>query len=160
MSVLKSKRGESSAEFLELARKLQAETLDYALKLPKRLTFFLSTEIMRWGHEVYNNVKAGNSIFLAKKSDAEKRRDHWIEANNAIQVLDGKVSLAYDALMRNPERFAENEKDPEKRAEKIRKGKARLDRATASLTALMNETASQIKKIKDSDASRARKLPD
>ncbi len=64
MSVLANDRGESSVEFLDVARRLQAETLDFSLKLPKRLTFFLSTEIMRWGHEVYNHAKAANSIYI------------------------------------------------------------------------------------------------
>jgi len=160
MAVLANKRGESSVEFLDVARRLQAEALNFSLKLPKRLTFFLSTEIMRWGHEVYNHVKAANSIYMARKSDAEKRRDHWIAANNALQILDGKISLAYDTLMQNPEHFGEGERDPTKRANKIRRGKTRLEKATTRLTALINEEAVQIKKIKDSDARRMKNLPE
>lgn len=160
MSVLANDRGESNVEFLDVARRLQAETLDFSLKLPKRLTFFLSTEIMRWGHEVYNHAKAANSIYISRRSDVDKRRDHWIEGNNALQILDGKISLAYDVLMKNPEHFAENERDPKRREEKIRKGRERLEKATKRITALINEEAKQIKKLKDSDASRRKKLPE
>lgn len=160
MSVLAGKRGESVVEFLDVARRLEAETLDFCLKLPKRLTFFLSTEIMRWGHEVYNHAKAANGIYIVRKSDVEKRRDHWIEANNALQILDGKISLAYDTLMQNPDHFAEGERDPTRRDAKIRRGKERLNKATARLTSLINEEAKQISKVRDSDKRREKKLPD
>lgn len=160
MSVLASKRGDSDVEFLDVARRLEAETLDYVLKLPKRLTFFLSTEIMRWGHEVYNHVKAANSVYISRRSDVEKRRDHWIEANCALQILGGKIRLAYDTLTQNPEHFAEGEKDSNRREEKIRKGKERLEKAQRRITSLINEEAVQISKIKDSDKRREKKLPE
>lgn len=160
MSVIASKRGDSDVEFLDLARRIEKETLDYVLKMPKRLTFFLSVEVMRWGHEVYNHVKAANSVYISRRSDVEKRRDHWIEANCALQVLGGKVRLAYDTLMENPEHFAGGETDAKKRESKIAKGKDRLEKAQKRITALINEEAVQISKIKDSDARRGKKLPE
>ena len=42
MSVYKSKRGASSAQFVETARKLQVHTLEQCLKIPKRYTFYLT----------------------------------------------------------------------------------------------------------------------
>ena len=46
MSVYKSKRGASSAQFVETARKLQVHTLEQCLKVPKRYTFYLTQKIM------------------------------------------------------------------------------------------------------------------
>ena len=91
MSVYKSKRGESSAQFVETARKLEVHTLAQCLKIPKRYTFFLSTEIMRLASEVYNNVKSANSIFPSNQHEVQMRRDKLTEANNALQCLVGKA---------------------------------------------------------------------
>lgn len=159
MSVLKSKRGESNVEFLDVARRLEIETLQFALKLPKRLTFFLSTEIMRWGSTVYNEVKAANSVYATNQHEAQIRRDHFIEANNALQILDGKISLAYDTLLQNPDLFGEGEQNRDKRKEKTDKGRKRLGSSVKVITALINEEAGLISKIKDSDRRRSKTLP-
>ncbi len=152
MSVLKSKRGESDVAFLDVARRLEAYTLAQCLKLPKRLTFFLSTEVMRWGSEVYNNVKAANSIYPTNQHEAQMRRDHFTEANNALQILDGKISLLYDTLTQNPEHFGRDDKDQEN-------GKRKLANAVRAWTALINEEAALISKIKKSDKARYKNLP-
>jgi len=48
MSVYVSQRNVSKLQFLETARKLSAHTLTYCLKAPKRLTFFLTKEYVKW----------------------------------------------------------------------------------------------------------------
>ncbi len=152
MSVLKSQRGESDVAFLDVARRLEVHTLEQCLKLPKRLTFFLSTEIMRWGSDVYNNVKAANSIYATNQHEAQMRRDHFTEANNALQILDGKIGLLYEMLIMNPEHFGANPRDQTN-------GKRRLENAVKAWAALINEEAALISKIKKSDKARYKDLP-
>jgi hypothetical protein len=142
MSVYKSKRGESAAQFVETARLLEVHTLAQCLKVPKRYTFFLSTEIMRLASEVYNNAKAANSIFPSSKHEAQMRRDRLIETNNELQCLLGKLGLLADVLKKNPNGF---------------KG---LDNALETWGNLITEEAKLISGVKKSDKERFKHLPD
>lgn len=141
MSVYKSKRGESAAQFVETARQLEAHTLTQCLKVPKRYTFFLTTEIMRLASEVHNHVKAANSIFPGNQHEAQMRRDRLIEANNSLQCLVGKLGLLADVLKKNPQNFKN------------------LDGALEVWGNLISEEAKLIAGVKRSDKDRFKKLP-
>lgn len=93
MSVPKSQREESGILFLDNARKLEIHTIKSCLKLPKRMTFFLSTEITRLAAKVHDECKAANSIYPTNDHEAQMRRDHLIEANCALQGLIGRVGI-------------------------------------------------------------------
>lgn len=93
MSVLKSQRGESSIKFLDNAYDLEVHTIKCCMKLPKRMTFFIGTEISRLAAEVHNNCKAANSIYPVNEHEAQMRCDCFIEANCALQALIGKCSV-------------------------------------------------------------------
>ena len=54
MSVYKSKRGESSVQFIETARQLEAHTFACCMKAPKRYERFLTGRIMELSSEVQN----------------------------------------------------------------------------------------------------------
>lgn len=96
MSVLKSQRSESSVKFLDVAYDLEVHTLKCCMKLPKRMTFFLATELSRLAAEVHIQCKAANSVFPTNAHEAQLRRDHLTEANGALQGLIGKVSLLHE----------------------------------------------------------------
>lgn len=93
MSVLKSKRAESSIKFLDTAYDLELHTIKCCMKLPKRYTFFIGTELARLAGAVHTHCKSANSIYPTNAHEAELRRDHLIEANNALQALIGKCSV-------------------------------------------------------------------
>ena len=98
MSVLKSKRCESKMQFVDTARELEIYTLRYAVKFPKRYTFFINTEIVRLAQSVYNEVKSANSIFPTNAHEAELRRDCLIRANNSLQCLISQLDIAKDVF--------------------------------------------------------------
>lgn len=164
MSVPVRERGESPVEFLDLGRKIRAETLRYCLKLPKRLTFYIGTDTMAHANEVAAATRAANSIYVTNRHEAQLRRDLLIAANNALQKLDGNLGTIYDYLMENPEIFAEGLKDDEEhrdeRQKRIKKGRRRIASATQTITALINQEAEKIKGLKDSDRRRYKNLPD
>jgi hypothetical protein len=141
MSVYKSKRTESAAQFVETARQLEIHTLAQCLKVPKRYTFFLSTEIMRLASEVYNHAKSANSIFPSNQHEVQMRRDKLTEANNSLQCLIGKLGLLADVLKKNPNSF---------------KG---LDNALEVWGNLISEEAKLIAGVKRSDKARFKDLP-
>lgn len=87
MSVLKSQRKESGIKFLDTAYDLELHTLKCCMKLPKRYTFFIGTELSHLASEVHNHCKMANSIYPTNEHEAQMRRDHLIEANNCLQAL-------------------------------------------------------------------------
>ena len=94
MSVLKSQRGESPVQYLETAYNLEVYTIRQALKLPKRYTFFITTEIVRLASDCHNHVKAANGIYPTNAHEAQMRRDHLTAANAALQNLLSKIDIA------------------------------------------------------------------
>lgn len=142
MSVYKSKRGESSVQFIETARKLESHTLAQCLKIPKRYTFLLTTHIMELASAVYDNVISANSIYPTSQHETQIRRDHFISANAALQSLDRQLGLLAEVLRKNPENF---------------KG---FDNAFMTWGELINEEAKLISGIKRADRARYKSLPD
>ena len=105
MSVYKSKRGESSVQFIETARQLEAHTLACCMKCPKRYSFLLTQRIMDTASEVHDHVRAANNIWPTNQHEAQLRRDELTRANNALQNLNPKLQLLYDGIMQNPEGY-------------------------------------------------------
>ena len=93
MSVLKSKRGESSAQFLDTARESEIYTLRQCVKFPKRYTFFITNHIVSLAVETYSHVKAANSIFVTNEIELQLRRNHLIEANCNLQCLISQLDI-------------------------------------------------------------------
>ena len=75
MAVYKSKRGESSVQFIETARQLEAHTLACCMKAPKRYSFLLTQRIMDTASEVHDHVRAANNIWPTNRHEAQLRRD-------------------------------------------------------------------------------------
>lgn len=93
MSVLKKDRGVSSMQFVDTAYDLDLFTIRCCVKLPKRLTFYLGTELTKLASKVHAYCKAANSVFPTNEHEFQIRRDYLIKANVALQALIGKVSL-------------------------------------------------------------------
>lgn len=103
MSVLKSKRGESSMQFLETARNLEIYTLKQCVKFPKRYTFFITTEIVRLSQSIYNSVKSANSIYPTNEIELQLRRNYLIEAHCNLQCLISQLSVAKEIFVSSVE---------------------------------------------------------
>lgn len=105
MSVYKSKRSESSMQFVDTAKKLEAFTLSCCMKAPKRYTFFLTSRIMQLASDVHEHAAAANNIWPTNRHEAQLRRDELMRANNALQNLSPKLQLLYDSILQNPEGY-------------------------------------------------------
>ena len=142
MSVVKSLRGESAMQFVETARKLEAHTLSICMKAPKRYTPFLTTKIMELASTVHDEVRSANNIYPTNKHELQMRRDHLINANNALQNLSPKLTLLYDAILLNPEKCPW------------------VDNAMKVFGEYIIDEAQLIAKVKKSDKERFKNLPD
>lgn len=97
MSVVKSKRGQSSVEFLDTAHKILQETLRIVVKhIPKRYTFYLSQKIVGHATDGCSLVKQGNSIFVSKKEDAALRREYFMRAYAEYQAMVSQITIAHE----------------------------------------------------------------
>lgn len=105
MAVYKSKRSESSMQFVDTAKKLEAFTLSCCMKAPKRYTFFLTSRIMQLASDVHEHAAAANNIWPTNRHEAQLRRDELMRANNALQNLSPKLQLLYDSILQNPEGY-------------------------------------------------------
>ena len=99
MSVIKSKRGESEAEFLANARALQAYTIRKCVNaIPKRYTFYIGQNIAAIATRVYELVKCGNSIYPLNQHEAQMRRDYFLRAHAELQNLISQIELANEII--------------------------------------------------------------
>lgn len=102
MSVPKSKRGESSMEFLHNARELQLFTLRKVTKFPKRYTFYLSQPIAQMASHIYTDVVRANAIYPKNQQDAQMRRTYLIHALSEIKAIVSQIELACELFGLDP----------------------------------------------------------
>lgn len=74
--VPKSKRGQSSVEYVWQAQILFHQTFECALRLPKRWTFYISERMVGHAEQVLHHAKSANSIYVSCAVDAQLRRLH------------------------------------------------------------------------------------
>lgn len=98
MSALKSKRGESTMQFLETARKLEIYTIKQCAKFPKRFTFLITNDLVALAKGVYNGVKAANSIYPTNAAEAQLRKNYIITANCDLQCLISQLDIAREFI--------------------------------------------------------------
>lgn len=142
MSVYKSKRGESAMQFVETARQLEAHTFACCMKTPKRYSFLLTTRIMELAMEVHERVRAANNIWPTNQHEAQLRRDELLRANIALQNLNPKLQLLYEAARQNPE------------------GCKWIGKAMEQWGAMIAEEAKLLAAVRKKDRQRYKDLPD
>lgn len=95
MSVPKSRRGESPAEYINLAREIYVFTYNRVRILPKSYTFYFSLPLYNAAREAYRLIKTANLIYIHNDADKQNRKELYERAqgyyNSMLDVLD----LAY-----------------------------------------------------------------
>lgn len=102
MSVPKSRRGESPADYLDLAREIYVFTYNRVKILPKTYTFYFSLPLYNAAQRAYRLVKTANLIYIGgdlaedvRRRNVQRRREMYEDAqgyyNSMLDVLD----LAY-----------------------------------------------------------------
>ena len=74
MSVVSNERSMSRMQFIKVAQDLLKFTTKQCLKLPKRLTFVITTDIIKTAQEIYKTALYIRSIF-SKETASMKRID-------------------------------------------------------------------------------------
>ena len=103
MSVLKSKRSTSKAEFVNMASQIYDETIDFLTRLSARYSRLMAEAIASLAGEVIDHAEKANSIFPSDLQRVELRKAHLLEARASLMALDVRLTHCYTLMSQNPQ---------------------------------------------------------
>lgn len=98
MSVPKSRRGESPAEYINLAQEIYVFTYNRVRILPKSYTFYFSLPLYNAAREAYRLIKTANLIFIDGKAPEEIRRRNIQRRKELYEDAQGYYNSMLDIL--------------------------------------------------------------
>ena len=102
MSVLKSKRTESKAEFVNTANQIYVETLNFLTRLSARYSRLVAEQVAKLAGKIVDYAEKANSIYPSDPQRVELRKAHLIEARASLMALDVRLTHVYLVLNQNP----------------------------------------------------------
>lgn len=109
MSVIKSERSTSSAQFIETARDLLIFTIGIAERSPNRHSTYICKPMVDIATKVLQEIIEGNSIFPANAEEAQLRLNHFIEAKATLEALIVQIGVAIEVFNRSGYKIKEGE---------------------------------------------------
>lgn len=103
VSVLKSKRSTSKAEYVNVANLIYTETVAFLTRLSARYARLLAEPVAALAGEVIDHTEKANSIFPKGAPNLELRKGHLLEARAALMALDVRLGHCYTILALNPQ---------------------------------------------------------
>lgn len=103
MSVLKSKRTTSKAEFVNTAHQIFVETLGFLTRLSARYSRLLAEPTAKLAGEVIDHAEKANSIFPSDLQRVELRKARLLEARASLMALDVRLTHCYTLMSQNPQ---------------------------------------------------------
>ena len=98
MSVPKSRRGESPAEYINLAREIYVFTYNRVRILPKSYTFYFSLPLYNAAREAYRMIKTANLIYVDEKSPEEIRRRNIQRRKEYYETAQGYYNSMLEVI--------------------------------------------------------------
>lgn len=94
MSVKVADRKESHVQFITTAGELLKHTTSNCLKFPKRITFFISTDLVKTAQEIYRDLVYANSLYLFTTEHAVKRKELFEKSLGYLDYLSSMLNVA------------------------------------------------------------------
>lgn len=154
MSVLKSKRGESRAEFVYTAYSIYKHTLQFLTRLSARYARIMEMDISHAAFRLADNVFAGNAINVRDEEARLIRERHFLEAQGALSTLKTTMTICYEVLMMNPEGCFTNSKGKVLNSQEAAE---RIGSMSQEIGDLINKEDALLKGVLKSDKDRYRK---
>lgn len=151
MSVLKHKRTESKAEFVNKANYIYLETLAFVTRLSNRYSRLIAQDIIHLASEVLDNCEKANSIFPSDDQRKHLRATHLLEARASLMALDVHLAHCYEILMQNPDGCIETASG---RKFKPNEARTKLNKMAENLGCLIDDENALITKVLQSDKVR------
>lgn len=102
MSVLKTKRSESKAEFVNTANEIYTRTIAFLTRLSARYSRLLAGDVARLASEVVDHAEKANSIYPSSDERRQMREAHLLEARASLMALDVHLAHCYSIMILNP----------------------------------------------------------
>lgn len=151
MSVLKSRRRESKAEFVNVTYDIYCETLTFMARLSNRYQRLLSADTMRMASLALDHAEMAQNTYVCDKATYELRETHLSEARAAVMALDVHMTQVWHAMMKNPQGCFTNTKGETKQpAEAVKI----LEKMAESLGEKIDRAKNLITKALESDRKR------
>ena len=151
LSVLKYKRNESKAEYLNTANQIYIETLRFLTRLSNRYSRLVSGNVIQLAAEVLNHVEKANSIYPSDDERKKLRKAHLLEARASLMALDVHLTHCYELISLNPEGCFETANGkPVKQSD----AKQKINNMAESLGCLIDKENTMITNLLKSDKKR------
>ena len=102
MSVLKTKRKESKAEFINTANSIYIQTIHFLSRLSARYSRLIAPHVAKLASEVLEHAEKANSIYPSDTTRKELRETHLLESRASLMALDVQLCHCYKIMMSNP----------------------------------------------------------
>lgn len=93
MSVPSYKRKPSSSQFIQTAQNLMKYTLQKSLKLPKRYTFFISTDLVKTAQSIYKRVLIIQTLYEPTPEHNVKKIELCEECIGLLNYLASQLDI-------------------------------------------------------------------
>ena len=92
MSVLKSKRTESKAEYVNVANAIYIETINFLTRISARYSRLIAEPVAKLAGEVIDHAEKANSIYPSDDQRRKRRKAHLLEARASLMALDVRLT--------------------------------------------------------------------
>lgn len=103
MSVLKSKRTESKAEYVNVANAIYIETINFLTRISARYSRLIAEPVAKLAGEVIDHAEKANSIYPSDDQRRQLRKAHLLEARASLMALDVRLTHCYLIMIQNPQ---------------------------------------------------------
>ena len=103
MSVLKEKRTQSAAEYVNVANQIYVETVSFLTRLSARYSRLVAEPVAKLAGEVIDNAEKANKIFPSDQQRKDLRKAHLLEALASLSALDVRLAHCYEVMYQNPQ---------------------------------------------------------
>ena len=151
MSVLKAKRSESKAEYINTADIIYVQTIGFLSRLSARYSRLVASNIAKLASEMLSHCEMANNIFPSDEERKKQRKYHLLEARALLMALDVHLGHCYQIMMTNPSgcfmTSSGNKVDSSS-------AKRKLDYMAQNIGELIDKENSLLNKVLKSDRSR------
>lgn len=136
MSVLKSKRTESKAEYVNVANAIYIETINFLTRISARYSRLIAEPVAKLAGEVIDHTEKANSIYPSDDQRRQLRKAHLLEARASLMALDVRLTHCYLIMAQNPQGCFTT---PSGKSVDAKKATERLDKMAQKLGELIDK---------------------
>lgn len=151
MSVLKSRRLPSKADYVNTANQIYVDTMQFLTRLSSRYARLMAGEPAKLAAELIEHTEKANKIFPSDEQRKDIRRAHLLEAQATLSALDVSLLHCYLMMIQNPHgcfTTASGKTVSPSEAEE------RLDRISQNIGELIDQEETLLRGILNSDKKR------